>query len=122
MLKLRRWQVIFAALLAVYVIWFWWWASSGYILEGQICEIPEPPKNCGNHNVFFYFAYRLATIANEWGVLITAIATIVIALFTATLWYVSRDTLWTAIKSVELVRDEFLSTHRPKIRIKHVCC
>jgi hypothetical protein len=92
---LKSWQknLILAALVVIVAIWIWWWATSGFPFEGEICEIAKPPKNCSSHNVFLYSAYRLASISNEWGVLITAIATAVVAWFTATLWQSNRDQL-----------------------------
>jgi hypothetical protein len=47
-------------------------------------------------------------------------ATLVIALFTATLWITSKSQLTELARQVDLARDEFLSTHRPKIRLKHM--
>jgi hypothetical protein len=85
MLKIPRHIWALAALLLIYGVWINWWASSGFPLEGQICEIPHPPENCGSHNVFFYSAYRLASISNQWSALIAAAATIAIAWFTLTL-------------------------------------
>jgi hypothetical protein len=112
MLKDQR-IVAFFVICAICAVWIQWWASSGFPFDGQVCEIPEPPKNCGSHNVFFYFAYRLATIANQWSALITAIATGFIAWFTLTLWQTTRGTL-------DLARNEFISSHRPRMRLKHI--
>jgi hypothetical protein len=39
---------------------------------------------------------------------------------TYTLWKATTGTLNVAQQSIELARQEFLSTHRPKIRVKHV--
>jgi hypothetical protein len=51
---------------------------------------------------------------------INALATIVIAFFTVTLAW-STHRLWQASKDqINVARDEFYSTHRPKIRIKHL--
>jgi hypothetical protein len=51
---------------------------------------------------------------------IAALATIVVAFFTFTLWR-STDKLWNETKtSIDLARSEFAATHRPRIRIKHV--
>lgn len=54
------------------------------------------------------------------GILITAIATVFMAIYTGRLWY-STDKLWGETKrSVDLARDEFISANRPRMRIKHV--
>jgi hypothetical protein len=51
---------------------------------------------------------------------VTAIATIFIALFTFTLWSATRN-LWAVTKSaVDLARDEFNATHRPRIQIRNL--
>jgi hypothetical protein len=56
-------------------------------------------------------------VGHEW---LLAIATTVIAGFTATLWWSTRGLLFATSETIKLARDEFLSTHRPKIRIKSV--
>jgi hypothetical protein len=85
MLKIPRHICAIAALVLIYSAWINWWASSGFPFEGEICEIAHPAENCGSHNVFFYSAYRLASISNQWSALIAAAATIAIAWFTLTL-------------------------------------
>jgi hypothetical protein len=50
----------------------------------------------------------------------TALATAAIAAFTATLWWSTRGMLKTTNKTIDLTRDEFNATHRPRIRIKHL--
>jgi hypothetical protein len=51
---------------------------------------------------------------------VSALATVLIAIFTLTLWR-STKRLWQASDNqLNLARTEFLSTHRPQIRIKHV--
>jgi hypothetical protein len=75
---------------ALVLLLFWWWASSGYPTQGQICDPPDSAQNCTNHNVLFssvrYALYEL----NFYGVLITAIATALIARFTIVLASVGR--------------------------------
>jgi hypothetical protein len=51
---------------------------------------------------------------------VTAIATAFIAIFTLVLAYVSRRQAKLTRESIALARAEFTSSHRPKIRIKHV--
>lgn len=74
----------------IFSIWFLWWASAGYPLDGPICYPPDSADNCQRYNVIFYSAWRLALVANYWGVLIGALATIAIAVFTWTLWQEGR--------------------------------
>jgi len=49
-----------------------------------------------------------------------AIATIVIAIFTCCLWFSTRKLWKTTNESVKLGRDEFIATHRPKLRVHSV--
>ncbi len=76
-------------------------------------------QQCHPDNVLyiaFLYLWKTITHAEFW----TAAATIAIAVFTLTL-KLSTDNLWNASQNqFKLARDEFLSTHRPKIRIKHV--
>jgi len=48
----------------------------------------------------------------------TALATVAIAAFTFTLWWSTRGMLRAANESITLARDEFLSTHRPRIILR----
>jgi hypothetical protein len=50
----------------------------------------------------------------------TAVSTIFIALFTATLWWSTKGMLNSTRESVELGRREFRSTHRPRIIVRFV--
>jgi hypothetical protein len=49
------------------------------------------------------------------GVGLTAIASFIIAAFTATLWIATRQQGNLTFESLKLAREEFISTHRPKI-------
>src|SRR5260221_14213213 len=77
------------------------------------------PQKCEPHNILYvalFYVIETITSAGFW----TAVATIAIAAFTWTLKQ-STDKLWeTSKRQIKLARDEFLSTHRPKIRVKHV--
>ena len=74
---------------------FLWWASSGYPLDGPICPSTGTKDDCTRHNVILYSAWGIAKVADQWGVLITAIATGFIAWFTFTLRN-STERLWLA--------------------------
>jgi len=89
------WAILLGLLVAVWLIW---WASSGYPLKGQICEIANPPQNCATHNIIAYSAWRLAKFVDDWSALITAIATAAITGFTFTLKR-ATDKLFEAGKS-----------------------
>lgn len=51
---------------------------------------------------------------------VAAVATVFIAIFTIVLAFISRRQAKLTRESIELARAEFASSHRPKIRIKHV--
>jgi hypothetical protein len=54
------------------------------------------------------------------GEAVTGIFTIVLAAFTGRLWF-STEKLWSVTnKAVELANKEFISTHRPKFRIRRI--
>ncbi len=76
-------------------------------------------NECPAFHVFFFksSASVLEAIGHDWLIAIAAVAT---AFFTATLWWSTRGMLRATYESIRLARAEFLSTHRPKIRIKHV--
>jgi hypothetical protein len=57
----------------------------------------------------------LEAMGHEW---LTAISTVVIAGFTATLWWSTRGMLRSTNESIGLARDEFLSTHRPQLIVR----
>jgi hypothetical protein len=50
----------------------------------------------------------------------TALATIAVAFFTLTLWLSSEKMWQITSESLALARNEFQSSHRPKMRLKHV--
>jgi hypothetical protein len=118
---LRNWRVILPfALVVLIVIWIQWWASLGFPLEHEICSEPKAPYDCGSYNIIFYSAWALGKAVDHWSALITAVATGFVAWFTWTLWHTSRQQGRLTLAALNLARAEFLATHRPKIRIKHV--
>ena len=57
-------------------------------------------------------------VAYEYRDFITAAATVLIALFTFTLWWSTRGMLQATNETIRLARDEFISTHRPKMIVR----
>jgi hypothetical protein len=49
---------------------------------------------------------------------ITALATLIVALFTATLWGSTRQQAYLTRKSIDLALREFVSTNRPRLRVR----
>jgi hypothetical protein len=72
---------------------------------------------------FHVFLIKLLTIVLEklgdpaWA---TVAATIAIAAFTGTLWWSTKGMLKATNDSIALARAEFLSSHRPRMRLKHM--
>jgi hypothetical protein len=70
------------------------------------------------HEAIFRLIRYIWDHANHDNVI--AVGTVLIATFTYVL-YRSTDKLWEASeRQINLARDEFISSHRPKIRIKHI--
>jgi hypothetical protein len=57
-------------------------------------------------------------VAYEYRDFVTAAATVFIALFTFTLWWSTRGMLQATNETIRLARDEFISTHRPKMIVR----
>lgn len=63
---------------------------------------------CAGHVVF---EYRDAA---------TALATVFIALFTFTLWQSTKGMMAATQKAVDLARQEFIATHRPRLIVRYI--
>jgi hypothetical protein len=85
----RSYIALLAAVCVAYVFLFWLWAFFGYPTEFRICD--QAGEKCGTHNAIA----TLFVYADQYGGLITAIATIFIALFTLSLW-LSSEKMWNA--------------------------
>ena len=104
MLTHKHKLLIFWVLVLTIALWIRWWGSSGFPLEGHICEATEAPKDCNSYNVFLYSAWRLAKAADHWSVLLTALGTTAIAAFTWTL-YKSSEKMWIETKKAAEAAD-----------------
>lgn len=51
---------------------------------------------------------------------IAALATVVIAVYTYTLWHVGSGQLAEVREQIGLAREDFSATHRPRLRIRHI--
>jgi hypothetical protein len=83
----------FWTLVVVFALWIQWWGSWDFPLEYQICGKGEAAHDCESYNVFLFSARRLAETIDPWSVLITAIATGVVATFTATIYIINKNQL-----------------------------
>ena len=83
-------------------------------------EQPELHETiAGRPHIPLFFVCEGAFIDENNGTL-TAIATIAIAGFTLTLWRATTEQARLTRDSLQLARDEFTATHRPRIRIRYI--
>ena len=84
-------------------------------------ERKESPKE-HNSGVAVVIAYARCTAgfinAHNGG--ITALATLVIAAFTGTLWFATTAQAKLTRETLKLAKDEFFATHRPKIIVRNL--
>jgi hypothetical protein len=87
------------------------------IINGSDYSYSTKHSECPTPHVFFIVTMsRILEMGHEW---LTALATVVIALFTATLWWSTRGMLRATNASIEVARQELFSSHRPQMRLKH---
>src|ERR1700747_1202620 len=87
----RKQKIAIVVALCVYVVSLWAYALSGFPTEALICDPPGSAKDCNSHNILLTLVLYALYELNFYGVLITAIATGVIAKFTVTLARVGRQ-------------------------------
>src|ERR1700687_242121 len=120
-MRFRTQEIIIGALVATA---FWiviFVLTSDTASHYEICEVTkEGAKECAAYNIIGFALRKVGMSLDVLSALITAIATIFIARFTFTLKR-STDNLWEAgTKQLKLARDEFISSHRPELRLKHI--
>jgi hypothetical protein len=76
-------------------------------------DAPSQNKPSGYGAVFTSYIACSGRFIEGHGVGITALATIVIAAFTATLWIATRQ-------QADLTRQEFVATHRPRVIVRYI--
>jgi hypothetical protein len=105
---LTRGQKIGLALSAVGVLFFI--ASFFFPPNYQVCHPGEytHAKECASHYLGPFIVFWTVAAIDAHNGLVTALATVVMAAFTGTLWLVTGN-------AVHLAREEFVATHRPKI-------
>ena len=76
--------------------------------------------DCGNYEAVLASMVRIFVWFDQHNGLVSAFSGAAVALFTAVLWR-STDKLWrTSEQQILLARNEFQSSHRPKLRLKHI--
>jgi hypothetical protein len=82
---------------------------------GAHCE----SDNAGNYYCTAYkIAAAIGTFVDMHNGAVTALATLAVAAFTFTLWRSTKGMLAATNNSINLARDEFISTHRPKLIVR----
>jgi hypothetical protein len=104
---------------------------AAYSQPVQSCVQSEYSRN-PNYAKQEYATRILAAFDIQWGCdfafltgsegegLITALATLAVAVFTGTLWAATTAQGRLTVKALRLARDEFDSTHRPKLHVRNV--
>jgi hypothetical protein len=86
--------VLILLFLAFVAAIFWWWGSSGFPTQGQICEYtPSGYRDCAAYNMALVTVWHFLKFLNYISIALTALATIAVAYFTATIWRINREQL-----------------------------
>ena len=109
MLKPSPWRIVFALATSVCALLVAaWFSDSTSIVAGLASTYDIAPS------ILIKVREALHSIEG----ILTALGTIAIAIFTWTLWR-STHRLWEAnLDQINLAREEFVSTHRPKLRVR----
>jgi hypothetical protein len=87
---------------------------------GSKGEQPAKESNSSVSPIITAYVRCSGRFMDGHGVGLTAIASFIIAAFTATLWIATKQQGFVTLESLRLAREEFISTHRPKIIIHTV--
>lgn len=111
-----------------YVAGFWIWRSYGFPIEHEICKYAADgtKHDCAPYNVGLIALWKIGEAFSDLA-FVTALATVVIGAFTGTLWWSTRgmqratnESITLTRDELKLARDEFFSTHRPRILLRHI--
>jgi hypothetical protein len=75
--------------------------------------------DCAANHIILVLVRKTGELFTDW-TFVTTLATIVMAGFTGTLWWSTKGLLIATNESIKLAREEFISTHRPKIIVWQV--
>jgi hypothetical protein len=120
--RLRGYEIAIGALVATAIWALIFVLTSDAASHYEICEAgkegtKQAAKDCASYDVVSFAFREIRMHLDIVSALITAVATAFIARYTFTLKR-STDNLWTSAKEqLDLAREEFISTHRPKIII-----
>lgn len=112
-LRTREWITFASCLIGIVGVLF---VLSLFVpLYGEICtkQNYSEAEECVTRHIGPFVLFWIIQSIDEHNGLITAFATVVMAAFTGTLWFVTK-------KAVDLARAEFIATHRPRVRLQKV--
>jgi hypothetical protein len=110
---LKHWGKI--ALICIAALALLFAASFFFPAKYQICGADEytHARECAEHHAGSFALLWITSVVDHFNGLVTAIATVVMAIFTGTLWLVTN-------RSVSLAREEFIASHRSRIILREV--
>lgn len=89
------------------------------IPESQVCQLNNDftHEYCSYHNALSVGAFYLSQLLSDFGTVITGVATIAVAAFTATLWIATREMQQASAATLDHLRKEFVAEHRPWVTL-----
>jgi hypothetical protein len=123
----HRYLVVVIGLLFLFIMVV---AASFFVpVYGEYCGKNEytNAKECATYHIALAFFWQVIKATNDYGSALTALATIVVAAFTGTLWWVGAGQYDILAKQygrlddqIKLARQEFIATHRPKVIVRFI--
>jgi hypothetical protein len=109
--------IVWTLLAATILLWATVAALFGLIpTYAQICEVGEREhEHCAYYNIALFSFIKITKFLDDHGGALTAIATIAIAWFTLSLRDATTEQGRLTQQSIDLARDEFISTQRPEL-------
>jgi hypothetical protein len=98
------------------------WAST-FSASYEVCQQERGsahPKQQYLGQQIAYFLVCEGVVLDDNAELVTALATLAVAGFTLTLWLSAKEQAVLTRKSIELGRQEFISTHRPRLKVRNI--
>lgn len=119
-LKKRPW---FSAFIAFAVLFSAFFTTSFHLpFQYNLCTYSEHTSvpECSEHHLGPYALLWVIEFVDQHNGFVTAVATIAIAAFTFTLYETARDQGRLALESIELARQEFIASHRPRLVVRFI--
>lgn len=109
----HRWLIAIAVVVLVGLVLFF--LSLLCPVAYELCAKSDRAgvPDCAYHHVGPFVLFWIAQAVDDHNGFVTAVATVVMAIFTGVLWFITN-------KSVNLARDEFTATHRPRVVLQQI--